>query len=144
MNISFELAHKIVKYLESHHEFYFPFRIVCETHSEECVNEIENVHGLTEHEHCNSFMLQENLQTLDHDTTAFLAQGFLQHITGESLASDLEKLLNGCSFPVEIQESSKIGDYGLVEFITGKREAYVECLHLVKTHCVLSSLQHKL
>jgi hypothetical protein len=143
MNIPFDLAHKVMQYLKSHRGFYFPFTIVCSAHSQDGAFEIESVDELAGHSDCKYFTLQENLQNLDYDTTSLLAQGFLDHITGESLVNDLAALLSGCSVPVEIQESSKVEDYGLVEFINGKREAYEECLRLVKKHRNLSLLQVK-
>ena len=95
MKISRKLAIQILKYLDAHRNFYFPFLVMNKEYTEEDddfveiePNEWENIES---DEVYQTFELWENLQNLDKDTIELLAKGFIEKITNDSLKSHIYK-----------------------------------------------------
>lgn len=91
MRISRKLAIQILKYLDEHNDFYFPFLVMNKEYTEEDddfveiePNEWKNIESDKIYQ---TFELWENLQNLDKDTTELLAKGFIEKITNDSFES---------------------------------------------------------
>lgn len=151
MDISRELAIKILKYLDQHKDFYFPFLIMNKEYTKEDDDFVEielDEWGMIENdENYQTFQLWENLQNLDGRTLKLMAKGFLEKITEESLENHIEKLAKNYrkKWNENLLESGKIEDYGLNEFIAGKADAFEDCLFLIRKYrnynsCDLSKL----
>ncbi len=88
MDISRELAIKILKYLDQHKDFYFPFLVMNKEYTEEDDDFVEiepsEWEMIEEDSKYQTFQLWENLQNLDDNTTQLLAKGFLEKINNES------------------------------------------------------------
>ena len=88
MDINRELAIKILKYLDQHKDFYFPFLIMNKEHAEKDDDFVEiepdEWEMIESDENYQTFQLWENLQNLDIDTTKLMARGFIEKITNES------------------------------------------------------------
>lgn len=140
MKINRELAIQILKYLHEHQDFYFPFQIVCNEYDpeEDGFTEIEPEEWkiIAEDKKYKTFELWENLQNLDKNTTQFLAKGFIEAITKESLEKHIYKLAKNYrkEWREELCENENIEEYGLNEFIGGKADAYEDCLYLVRKY----------
>lgn len=119
MEISRELAARILKYLDTHKSWYFPFRVMGRA---------------GEDGHVHTFFLQENLQHLDTDTTRLLAKGFVEKITGESLEEYIagQAKVYRVYWQEGLWESEDVEVFGLNEFIGGKAEAYEDCLEMMR------------
>jgi len=82
MKISRELAIRILKYLDEHKNFYFPFLVMCKEHAEGDDDfieiEPEEWEMIQEDDKYQTFELWENLQNLDEETLKLLAKGFLE------------------------------------------------------------------
>ena len=95
MDISRELAIKILKYLNQHKDFYFPFLVVNLEYSEEDdfveieASEWENIEKDDKYQ---TFQLWENLQNLYEQTLKLMSKGFLEKITNESLELHIAEL----------------------------------------------------
>lgn len=89
MDISRKLAIKILKYLDQHKHFYFPFLVMNQEYAEEDNDFVEiepNEWRMIEgDEKYRTFQLWENLQNLDEQTLELMAKGFIEKITDESL-----------------------------------------------------------
>ena len=89
MDISRELAIKILKYLDQHKNFYFPFLVMNKEYTEEDDDFVEiepdEWETIESDENYQTFQLWENLQNLDTDTTRLMAKGFTEKIISESL-----------------------------------------------------------
>ena len=89
MDISRKLAIQILKYLDQHKDFYFPFLVMNKEYTEEDDDFVEiepNEWEMIESdENYQTFQLWENLQNLDIDTTKLMAKGFIEKITNETL-----------------------------------------------------------
>ncbi|MFH1170700.1 MAG: hypothetical protein V1704_04045 [Candidatus Vogelbacteria bacterium] len=89
MNISRELALKILKYLDEHKEFYFPFLVMNKEYTEEDDDFVEiepnEWQMISEDENYQTFQLWENLQNLDEETLQLMAKGFIEKITNSKL-----------------------------------------------------------
>jgi hypothetical protein len=142
MTISRNLAIKILKYLDNHKYFYFPFLVMCKEYSDEDddfvevgTDEWENIEADEKYQ---TFELWENLQDLRDETDELLAKGFIERITGDSLESHLAELVKNYkeSYKENLDENNSIENYGDNEFLKGKAEAYKECLELVKKYRV--------
>ncbi|MEK7092826.1 MAG: hypothetical protein AAB907_04335 [Patescibacteria group bacterium] len=85
MDISRELAFKILKYLAEHKEFYFPFLVMNKEYTEEDDDFVEiepnEWQMISEDENYQTFQLWENLQNLNEETLQLMAKGFLEKIT---------------------------------------------------------------
>jgi hypothetical protein len=85
MNISKELAIRILKYLEKHPDFYFPFSVMNKEYADEGEEFVEILTDerakIEDDDNCKTFQLWENLQNLGYDTTELMAKGFLEKIT---------------------------------------------------------------
>ncbi|MDO8663384.1 MAG: hypothetical protein Q7K28_00900 [Candidatus Wildermuthbacteria bacterium] len=138
MDISRELAIKILKYLDRHKDFYFPFLVVNREYTEEDDDFVEIEPNewklMKENDKYQTFQLWENLQNLDEQTLKLMAKGFVERITNESLESRIAELAKNYkkSWKKYFQKSEKIEEYGLDEFINGKAEAYRDCLDTIK------------
>lgn len=87
MDINRELAITILRYLDEHKDFYFPFLVMNQEYSPEDddfveieSNEWKMIEGDDNYQ---TFQLWENLQDLDVDTTKLLAKGFIDKILEE-------------------------------------------------------------
>lgn len=140
MNISREIAIKILKYLYQHKDFYFPFFVMCKEYSPEDDDfvEIESSEWelIQSDEGYQTFQLWENLQDLHSDTTKLLAQGFLEEITNKSLEKHITELAKNYrkEWNEELWESVDTEEYGLNEFVGGKADAFEDCLYLIKKY----------
>ncbi len=138
MYISRELAIKILKYLDQHKDFYFPFLVVNREYSEKDddfveieASEWENIEKDDKYQ---TFQLWENLQNLYEQTLKLMSKGFLEKITHESLESHISTLAKNYrkAWKKELPEGGKIDEYEFNGFIGGKAEAYEDCLDLIK------------
>jgi len=84
MDISRELAIKILKYLDQHRDFYFPFLVMNKEYTPEDDDfveiEPEEWEMIEEDENYQTFQLWENLQNLDEPALKLMAKGFLEKI----------------------------------------------------------------
>ena len=82
MKISRELAIKILKYLDHHKKFYFPFLVMCKEYTEEDDDfvEIESDEWkmIKSDDKYQTFELWENLQNLYPETIQLMAKGFIE------------------------------------------------------------------
>ena len=89
MDISRELAIQILKYLDQHKDFYFPFLVMNQEYSEEDDDFVEiepdEWENIEEDDKYQTFQLWENLQNLDMQTLELMAKGFIEKITSESV-----------------------------------------------------------
>lgn len=140
MNISRELAIKILKYLDQHKDFYFPFLVMNREYSEEDddfveieASEWENIEKDNKYQ---TFQLWENLQNLYEQTLRLMSKGFLERINNESLELHVARLAKNYrkAWKRELWECGKSEEYGLNEFICGKADAYEDCLDLIKEY----------
>ena len=140
MDIDRELAITILKYLDQHKDFYFPFLVMNKEYTEEDDDFVElepsEWEMIAEDEKYQTFELWENLQNLDELTIKLMAKGFLEKITNKSLEKHIAELAKNYrkAWKEKISESAKIEDYELSEFIVGKAEAYEDCLGLIKEY----------
>ena len=137
MDISRQLAIRILKYLDQHKDFYFPFLVMNKEYSEEDDDFVEiepnEWEMIKEDENYKTFQLWENLQNLDERTLKLMTKGFLEEITNESLEKHIAILAKNYrkEWNENLCESAKIEDYGLNEFINGKADAFEDCLFLI-------------
>ena len=84
MEISRELAIRILKYCDEHKEFYFPFLVMCREYTEEDDDFVEIEANeweiIQEDEKYQTFELWENLQNLDEETLRLMSKGFIEEI----------------------------------------------------------------
>lgn len=89
MDISRELAIVILKYLDTHKDFYFPFLVMNQEYTPEDDDFVEiepsEWEMIEEDRDYKTFQLWENLQDLRVDTLELMVKGFIEKITGESL-----------------------------------------------------------
>ena len=85
MKISRKLAIQILRYLDEHRDFYFPFLVMNKEYTEEDDDFVEiepsEWENIESDENYQTFELWENLQDLDNGTTELLAKGFIEKIT---------------------------------------------------------------
>lgn len=140
MDISRELAIQILKYLDQHKDFYFPFLVMNKEYTEEDDDFVEiepNEWEMIESdENYQTFQLWENLQNLDERTLKLMAKGFLEKITEKSLENHIATLAKNYrkEWNKKLCESAKIEEYGLNEFIDGKADAFEDCLFLIRRY----------
>lgn len=140
MDISRELAIKILKFLYNHKAFYFPFLVVCKEYSPEDDDFVEleasEWKTIEEDENYKTFQLWENLKGLKDNTTELLAKGFIEIITRQSLENHIYTLAKNYrkEWREELWESENIEEFGLNEFIGGKADAYEDCLYIIKKY----------
>ena len=138
MHISRELAIKILRYLDEHEDFYFPFLVMNREYTEEDNDFVEiepNEWGMIEEdEKYQTFELWENLQNLDETTLKLMSRGFIEEITNQSLIFAISGLAKECRaiYKEDMWLTHKTTDYGDNEFIGGKAEAYEDCLKLIR------------
>jgi hypothetical protein len=144
MKISRKLAIQILKYLDRHKDFYFPFLVMCKEYTEEDDDFVEiepdEWEMIQSDDKYQTFELWENLQNLDEKTLQLMSKGFLEIITSESLEKHIAILAKNYrkEWKGDLWESEKIEEYGSNEFIGGKAEAYEECLTLIKKYKMCS------
>lgn len=84
MDISRKLAIQILKYLDQHKDFYFPFLVMNQEYSEEDDDFVEiepnEWQMISEDEKYQTFQLWENLQNLDEKTLRLMTKGFIEKI----------------------------------------------------------------
>lgn len=138
MNISRELAVRILKYLDQNPYFYFPFLVMCKEYSGEDDDfveiEADEWEIIQEDEKYQTFQLWENLQDLDLHTIRRMSVGFIQEITASSLETHVSTLVKNYRYAWKRKLSGNAGteDFGLNEFIEGKFRGYEDCLDLIK------------
>lgn len=86
MDISRELAIEILKYLDRHKDFYFPFLVMNREYTEEDDDFVEiepnEWEMIKKDQKYQTFQLWENLQNLDKETLRLMSKGFIEKITG--------------------------------------------------------------
>lgn len=138
MPISRELAISILKYLDQHTDFYFPFLVMNKEHTKGHDGFVELEPGewkmFARDEKYQTFQLWENLQRLHQETLSLMAKGFIEEITRESVLLQVSELARNYrkKWKEELWESTKIEEFGFNEFIGGKAEAYEDCLRIIK------------
>jgi len=138
MDISRELAIKILKYLDEHKKFYFPFLVMCKEYTPEDNDFVEiepnEWEMIAEDDTYQTFQLWENLQDLHEDTTRLLAKGFIEKIVGESLEKEISSLAKEYRkiWKEDIQLTRETADHEQNEFSEGSAEAYESCLDLIR------------
>ena len=89
MNISRELAIQILRYLDKHKDFYFPFLVMNREYTEEDEDYVEiepdELKNIEMDNKYQTFQLWENLQDLDEQTLNLMARGFIERITNSAL-----------------------------------------------------------
>lgn len=139
MDISRDLAIKILRYLDEHKGFYFPFLVVCREYTPEDDDFVEvepnEWQMIAEDNIYQTFQLWEDLQNLDESTLRLMARGFIEEITNDSLEKAISGLAKECRkcYKKDMWLSHKTGEYGENEFIGGKAEAYEDCLDLIRS-----------
>jgi len=150
MDISRELAIEILKYLDQHKDFYFPFLVMNKEYTEEDDDFVEiepNEWEMIESdENYQTFQLWENLQNLDERTLKLMAKGFLEEITGSSLEKKIYELAKEYrkEWKEVLCESEYIEEFGSNEFLGGKSEAFEECLYLIRKHQGVSDFKNSI
>ena len=140
MKITRELAILILKYLDEHKDFYFPFFVMNKEYTEEDDDFVEiepdEWEMIKEDEKYQTFELWENLQNLDMTTLGLMSRGFIQHITAPSLEEHVAKLAKNYrnSWKEKLWEVKDTEIFALNEFIEGKAEAYEDCLDLIRRY----------
>lgn len=140
MNITRELAIKILKYLHKYRNFYFPFLVMCQEYSPEDDDFVEiepnEWKTIQDDDACQTFQLWEKLQKLDLRTTKLMSKGFIEEITHESLESHLKTLVKNLkrAWKKDCWENVDSFELALNELIGGKIEAFEECLYLLKLY----------
>lgn len=140
MDITRKLAIRILKYLDKHPDFYFPFFVMCKEYSDEDDDFVEIEPDewklIKSDKKYQTFQLWENLQNLDEETLDLMSKGFVQKITGDSLEAHIAKLVKNYrnEWKKHLPENEKIEAFGLNEFIGGKAEGYEDCLHLIRSY----------
>ncbi len=140
MKISRELAIKILRYLNEHKDFYFPFLVMCREYTEEDDDFVEiepdEWKMIASDDRYQTFELWENLQNLYKETIQLMAKGFLEKITNKSLERHIAELARNYrkEWKEKFWESESIEEFGLNEFIGGKVEAYEDCLDIIKSY----------
>ena len=140
MDISRELAIRILKYLDQHKDFYFPFVVVNREYSEEDDDFVEieasEWESIEKDDKYQTFQLWENLQNLYEQTLKLMSKGFLEKITNESLKLRIAILAKNYrkAWKKELPEGGKIDEYEFNGFIGGKAEAYEDCLDLIRDY----------
>ncbi len=140
MDISRELAIKILKYLDVNKSFYFSFLIACKEYSPEDddfveiePDEWEVIESDPEYK---TFQLWENLQDLREDTVKLLAKGFIEKINQESIEDEFKNWINEYRslWKEKLCDSEDIEEYGLNEFWGGKAEGFEDALYIYKKY----------
>ncbi len=140
MKITRELAIKILKYLNQHKDFYFPFFVMNKEYTEEDDNFVEIEPNewkmIEEDKKYQTFELWENLQNLDRQTLELMSKGFIEYVTNKSLKKHISKLVKNYKkyYKEKSWDSKNSEEYGLNEFIAGKAEAYSDCLRIIKEY----------
>ena len=140
MKISRELAIKILKYLDQHKDFYFPFLVMCKEYTEEDDDFVEiepdEWKMIKSDDKYQTFELWENLQNLDEETLRLMAKGFFEKIINKSLEKHISILAKNYKkeWKEKLWESENIEEFGFNEFIGGKAEGYEDCLNLIKEY----------
>lgn len=84
MDINRELAIQILKYLDQHKDFYFPFLVMNQEYSEEDDDFVEiepdEWRMIKKDEKYQTFQLWENLQNLEEETLRLMSKGFIEKI----------------------------------------------------------------
>ncbi len=138
MKINRDLAIKILKYLDKHPDFYFPFLVMNKEYSDmddDFVEICPKEWGIIDvDEKYQTFELWENLQNLKEDTIKLMTRGFIEKITSDSLFFNLEKKAKKYrkKWRKKLCDSEDIEIFGENEFIGGKADAFEECLELIK------------
>ncbi len=137
MKINRDLAIKILRYLDEHKDFYFPFLVMCKEYSEENNDFIEIEPGewknIAQDDIYQTFELWENLQNLDEKTLQLMAKGFLEKIRNENTASVIANIAQQYrkKWDVKLWESTDITEFGLNEYYGGKAEGLEESLKIL-------------
>ncbi len=137
MEISRKLAIKILKYLDKHPDFYFPFLVMNKEYTPEDDDFVEIEPNewqiIAEDKTYQTFQLWENLQNLDEKTLKLMSKGFIEEVTGNLLEKHIAKLAKNYrkEWKEKLLENAKIEEYGFNEFINGKAEAYEDCLEII-------------
>lgn len=144
MQISRELALRIIKYLLDNPSFYFPFKIMCKEYANhiEVDNDFieiipqDDYENLVENLQYDTFELWENLQNLDLETLQLISQGFIEKIVYADAIGKIETLAKEYRnlWKREACESIEIEEYGLNEFFGGKAEGFEESLEILKEY----------
>ena len=140
MKINRKLAIKILRYLDKHKFFYFPFLVMCKEYTPEDDDFVEvgpnEWRTILEDENYKTFELWENLQNLHEETIESMAKGFIEKITNKSIETHIAELAKNYrkEWKEESLESEDIEEFGLNEFIGGKADAYEDCLYLIRKY----------
>ncbi len=141
MRISRELALQILKYLVNNPSFYFPFFVMCKEYTPEDDDFVEidpftDYETIRDFEEYQTFELWENLQDIKKNTTELMAKGFIEHITGNAIETEIAKLARQHreEWNIKLCSSEDIEEYGRNEFIGGKAEGFEESLEILKKY----------
>jgi hypothetical protein len=138
MKITRDLAIQILKYLDEHPSFYFPFQVMNKEYSDEDEDFVEVEPNewkmIADEEKYQTFELWENLQNLHEETLQLMVKGFIEKITGQSVEKSISRLVKNLKryWKEDMWLTHKTVDYGLNELIGGKIEAFEDCLRIIK------------
>ena len=110
MKINRDLAIKILKYLDEHKDFYFPFSVMCKEFSKD--NDFMEIEpkewrNIVNDDTYQTFELWENLQNLDEETLQLMTKGFLEKIKNADTDDIVSKsaLKSVKKYKIEITET---------------------------------------
>lgn len=141
MEINIELFTKIILFLNSNPDFYFPFKVILSNEQDEFElypddsAELE-ISAIEDYVNCGyKLLLSENLNQIDRVTTALMAKGFLDKITGvqENAVERIKLLANRYrdQWDSALCDSEDIRIYGHNEYVGGMADAFEECLNIL-------------
>ncbi|CAC9655027.1 hypothetical protein [bacterium endosymbiont of Bathymodiolus sp. 5 South] len=139
MKITKERVLSTINYIKQNPNFYFPFKIMCldfdehhEMYEEDCLDfeyhEIKNDNLMV------NFILVENLQNLLLETVELMSKGFFEKIEYMDALSEVSNLAQESRgrWKKELRKSEDIEIYGMNEFVSGKAEAYENCVRIIQ------------
>lgn len=141
MEINIELFTKIILFVNSNPDFYFPFKVILSNEQDEFElypddsTELKTsaVEGYINRGY--KLLLSENLNQIDRVTTVLMTKGFLDKITGaqDSAVEKIKLLANRYrnQWDSALCDSEDIRLYGYNEYIGGMADAFEECLNIL-------------
>lgn len=141
MEINIELFTKIIMFINSNPDFYFPFKVILSNEQEEFElypDDYVEFKSSAIEDYLNrgyKLLLSENINHIDRVTTELMAKGFLDKIIGiqENAVEKIKSLANGYrnQWDSDLCDAEDIRLYGYNEYIGGMADAFEECLNIL-------------
>jgi len=148
MDIEKTLATKILKYLDEHPNFYFPFSVMHRVYALEEDDFIkvkpDEWKKISEDHSCQTFQIWENLQNLDEKTLYLILKGFLEVIIRDSLEQKITEyaLEYRSVWSIDKCDSEDDLEYGFNEFLGGKAEGFEESRRIIRKYYGVSDKEN--